>query len=328
MRSVHLLTVILASVLILSFAIILTKENVLIQGVDFKPVSFLNIREVDVKPTEVTSAMIEVNVTAYIDHSGGKTSNASMLIRAINSDTRLLGTQASAPIPETSSEKNIAVSQNLKLERNGGYELRILLFDDGSIRDSGSVNIQGLNALTPISKRSGIVLNNMDFTVSSAAQGKVGIKADVYLENRGQEASENLNLIVKAREAASNLLADKTSTDIGVIASEATAVKSVQLVVPDEYNYMVAAELWKGDILINTWEKPVLLAPTKTIPKESVEKKVEIEVSKFVRETAAGVPGGFPIAGATPAPQQPGFEILASIVALIIVIALRRRLQW
>ncbi|KCZ71114.1 hypothetical protein ANME2D_03146 [Candidatus Methanoperedens nitroreducens] len=172
MKPAHLLTIILASVLILSFAIVLIKEDALIHEIAFMPPSMLSIREVDVKPTEVTSALIEVNVTAYIDHRDGKTRNASMLIRAINSDTGLLGAQAAAPVPETESEKTIAVSQRLKVERNGGYELKLLLFDNGSIRDSGSVNIRGLNALTPMSKSSGIVLNNMDFTVSSAGKSR------------------------------------------------------------------------------------------------------------------------------------------------------------
>ena len=72
--------------------------------------------------------------------------------------------------------------------------------------------------------------------------------------------------------------------------NETTVVRSVQLVVPDEYNYMVVVELWRGDTMINTWEKPVLLAPTKTVPKESVEKKMNIEVSKFVREAGATAP--------------------------------------
>ncbi len=336
MKPGYLLTIILASVLILSFAIVLLKGDVLQQEPDYKPPSYLSIRDVDVKPVEVTSAMIEVNVTAYINHGGSKTNNATMLIRAISSDTGLLGMQVSAPIPETDSEKTLAVSQNLKVERNGGYELNILLFDNGSIRDSGSVNIRGLNALTPESKRSGVILNNIDFTVSSISAGKVSIKSDIYLENKGQEASENLKMTVKAREAASNLLADKTGTETGVVASETTAVKSVQLVVPDEYNYMVVVELWRGDTLINSWEKPVLLAPTKTVPKESVEKKVNIEVSKFVRESApAAVPEKdsryYPAATPAPvyaAPKEPGFEIFAGLSSLFVVFALRRRLQW
>ncbi len=333
MKPVHILTIILASVLILSFVIVLLKPDVLQTEYGYKPPSQLFIREVDVKPLEVTSAQIELNVTAYIDHAGGKTRNATMLIRAISSDTGLLSTQVSSPVLETDSEKTLSVSQRLKVERNGGYELKILIFDNGSIRDSGSVNIGGLSALTPQSKRSGIVLNNIDFTVSSLAAGKVSIKSDIYLENRGTEASENLKMTVKAREASSNLLADKTSAETGAIASETTSVKTVQLTVPDEYNYMVVVELWRGDTLVNTWEKPVLLAPTKTVPKESVEKKVELEVSKFVREAGvageiAGREGYYP--APTPAyagtPQAPGFEVIGAVLALLAVFALRRRL--
>ncbi len=209
---------------------------------------------------------------------------------------------------------------------NGGYELKLLLFDNGSIRDSGSVNLRGLDVITPTSRRSGIVLNNIDFTVSGVSAGRVTITPDIYLENRGTEASENLKLIIKARQADSNLLADKTSSETGVIPSEATAVKSVKLEVPDQYNYMVVVELWKSDIMINSWEKPVLLAPTKTVPKESAEKKVNIEVSKFVREgTPAGAPPYYPQAAQTSTPKEPGFESLGAIIALMLVIILRRR---
>jgi len=338
MKPGHLLTIILASLLILSFAIVLIKSDVLQKPPEtWVPPSNLNIRDVDVKPVVVTSSQIEVNVTAYINHAGAKTQNATMLIRAISSDTRLLQTQVSAPIPEIESdlEKTLAISTNLNLERNGGYDLNILLFDNGSIMDSGSVSISGLNALTPMSKRSGVILSNIDFTVSNVSTGKVSIKSDIYLENRGPQASENLKVIVKAREATSNLLADKTGTETGVIANETTAVKSVVLAVPEGYNYMVVVELWRGDTLINSWEKPVLLAPTKTVPKESVEKQTNIEVSKFVREggAAPGYPAAgyaIPMATGTPmyagTPKAPGFEIFAAISALLIVFVIRRRL--
>ncbi|MCZ7380272.1 MAG: PGF-CTERM sorting domain-containing protein [Candidatus Methanoperedens sp.] len=339
MKPGHLLTIILVSLLILSFAIVLIKSDVLQMPPEkWVPPSNLNIRDVDVKPVVVTSSQIEVNVTAYINHAGAKTRNATMLIRAISSDTRLLQTQVSAPIPEIGSEleKTLAISTNLNLERNGGYDLNILLFDNGSIMDSGSVSISGLNALTPMSKQSGVTLSNIDFTVSNVSTGKVSIKSDIYLENRGPQVSENLKVTVKAREATSNLLADKTGTETGVIANESTAVKSVVLAVPEGYNYMVVVELWKGDTLINSWEKPVLLAPTKTVPKESVEKQTNIEVSKFVRESGAtsgyGAPGyPVPMATGTPmyagaTPKEPGFEIFAAISALLIVFVLRRRL--
>ena len=141
-----------------------------------------------------------------------------------------------------------------------------------------------MSALTPMSKRSGVILSNIDFTVSNVSTGKVSIKSDIYLENKGPQSSENLKVTVKAREATSNLLADKTGTETGVIANETTTVKSVVLAVPEGYNYMVVVEIWSWYTLINRWEKPVLLAPTKTVPKESVEKTMNIEVSKFMRE--------------------------------------------
>src|SRR3970040_1568447 len=104
MKPGYILTIILASVLILSFVIVLLKGDVLQSEPEIKPPSSLSIRDVDVKPVEVTSSLIEVNVTAYINHYGGKTQNATMLIRAISSDTRLLETQVSAPIPQTDSD--------------------------------------------------------------------------------------------------------------------------------------------------------------------------------------------------------------------------------
>ncbi|MCX9084900.1 MAG: PGF-CTERM sorting domain-containing protein [Candidatus Methanoperedens sp.] len=335
MKPVYLLTIILASVLVISFAMIALNKDVLQkEPPKWLPPSSLTIRDVDVKPVEVTSSRIEVNVTAYVNHAGARTQNATMLIRAINSVTKLLETQVSTSIPETESdiEKTLSVSTNLIVERNGGYELNILLFDNGSIRDSGAVNIQGLNAMTPESKRSGVTLNNIDFTVGGVSAGKVSIKSDIYLENKGPEASDDLKLIVKAREANSNLIADKTDTETGVILNETTSIKTVQLVVPDEYNYMVVVELWRGETLVNTWEKPVLLAPTKTVPKESVDKKMNLEVSKFVRESGSipqimNTPTAYDNYGNKMAvPQEPGFEIFAAISALIVVFLVRRRL--
>jgi len=57
--------------LILSFAIVLLDKDVLQkEPPTWVPPSYLSIREVDVKPVEITSAMIEVNVTAYITIKG------------------------------------------------------------------------------------------------------------------------------------------------------------------------------------------------------------------------------------------------------------------
>jgi len=335
MKNIYVILLVLLG--IISVAIVLTQDDVLsnMQDIIYKEPAYLGIREVDVKPVEITGSFVDINMTAYINHRGGKTNNASMLIRAVDSSTGLLNSQVSALIPETNKEdieKTLAVHQNLKVDRNGNYDLKIFLFDNGSVLDSGSVSIRGINVLTPQSKKSFIAVNNIDFFIGGLLGNKVSIKPEIYIENTGPEVSENLKLIVKAREATSNLLADKTNTETGSIGSDKTAIKEVQLNVPDEYNYMVVVELWKDDTLINTWEKPVLLAPTKTLPKESQEKKVNIEVSQFVRQTVGGapVPGMTPPTYApastyAPAPKEPGFEIFGAMLAIVLVLIYREK---
>ncbi len=253
-----------------------------------------------------------------------------MTVRAINRDAGLLISQGSSSVPETEYDKTISVNQNLRIDRDKNYELRIFLFDNGSIQDNGVINIQGLSILTPKSKDNKIVMSNIDFIVSGVDANRVSINPDIYLENTGSDISKNLKLMVKAREADSNLLADKTASETGEIKSGTTVIKTVQLKVPDKYNYMVVVELWNDEILTNTWERPVLLAPTKTLPKESQEKKVNIEVSKFIREgqmeTKMPVPTSTPPIEYMPAEirKEPGFEIIIGIIAISLVLIYRR----
>ncbi|MDO8725567.1 MAG: hypothetical protein Q7J35_05830 [Candidatus Methanoperedens sp.] len=330
MKAEKVIIALLGVIFVVSIAIVLMNSDALINEKEYKPPASFSIREIDVKPVEVTSDLIEVNVTAYIYHGEGEAKNPIMLIRAINSNTGLHEAEVSTPIPASDSDKTVTAWAKLKVQRDGNYDLRILLYDNGSIRESGSVGIKGLNALTPAAKKSGVEVNNIDFIVVGASGGKASITSDVYLENKWAAPSENMNMIVKARQAESNLLADKKSSETGVIAGEATSVKSVQLDVPEGYNYMMVVELWKGDVLVNTWEKALMLAPTKTVPKESQEKKMTIEVSKFMREGGAPpVPGVTMTADAMgyapPMKQEPGFEFIFAFAALILVIASRRR---
>lgn len=330
--------ILLASILIVSLLILIIGRDVIfIQQQEYKQSSYLTIRDVDVKPLDVTDSFVDINMSAYLNHAGGKSHNASMIIRAINRDAGLLISQGSTSIPETEFDKTITVYQNLRIDRDKNYELRIFLFDNGSVTDSGVINIQGLSILTPKSKDNKIVMNNIDFIISGVDASRVAINPDIYLENTGSEISKNLKLIIKAREADSNLLADKTTSETGEIKSEATIIKTVQLKVPDKYNYMVVVELWNDNILTNTWERPVLLAPTKTLPKEGKEKKINIEVSKFIRE--GQIQPNMPVPTSTPSPgyvlpvenapggtpKSSGFEILIGIIAILLGLIFTRR---
>lgn len=325
------LIAILAAVIIIAIGVLVLGTDVLVKYERFGEAGYLNIREVDVKPERVTSAEVELNVTAYINHEGAKSKNASMLLRAINAQTGLLATQASREIAEVEGSKTLAVSKKIIIPRERGYDIRILLFDSDRIADSGVVSIRGLEALIPGSHRSGVEINGVDFIARNVTAGAVRIQADIYLENRASTPSESLQMLVKARQAESNLLADKVWIETGEIRNETTVIKEAALTVPDGYNYIIEAMLWKkeNDILLGKWEKPLLLAPTRTLPEEAVEKKLEIEVSKFVREEGLQYPMATPAPALypTPAPRAPGFESIFAVISLISGITLIRRLS-
>ncbi|GFO96874.1 uncharacterized protein ig2599ANME_1066 [groundwater metagenome] len=81
MKSENVLATLLAVILVVSLAIVLINSDALVQESEYRPPASFSIREVDVKPVEVTSSLIEVNVTAYIYHREGVAKNATMLIR-------------------------------------------------------------------------------------------------------------------------------------------------------------------------------------------------------------------------------------------------------
>jgi hypothetical protein len=316
--SILLLLILIVSIIFL----IIGKDYIFIQQQEIKLPSYLTIREVDIKPIDVTDSFVDINITAYINHNGGYTNNASMLVRAINRDAGLLVNQNITIIPTIDSDKTITVYQNLRIDRDKNYEMRIFLYDNGSVIDNGIVNVQGLNSLTPEDKNNHIILDNIDFIIMGSSEGKISINPDIYLDNIGPDPIKNLTLIVKAIETDSNIMADKTSTDTGDIKSGSTIIRSVPLSVPNGYNYRVVVELWNGDILTNRWEKPVLLAPTKILPNQTQEKPINIEVSKFIREGAfPGVTAPTPSNVPTPAiRKESGFELYLAIFAFMIVI--------
>src|SRR3990167_7892463 len=159
--------ILLASILVISLLILVVGRDVIfIPEQKYQPPSYLTIREVDVKPLDITDSFVDINITAYLNHAGGKTNNASMIVRAINRDAGLLINQGSTSIPETEFDKTILTYQNLRIDRDKNYELRIFLFDNGSVQDSGTISVQGISIIIPKSKDNKIVLNNIDFIVS------------------------------------------------------------------------------------------------------------------------------------------------------------------
>src|SRR3972149_11435237 len=110
MRSEKFIITLLGVIFVVSIAIVQVNSDALIKEQEYKPSASFSIREIDVKPVEVTSDLIEVNVTAYIYHGEGEAKNPMMLIRAINSNTGLHEAEEYSPIPDSDSDKTVTAS--------------------------------------------------------------------------------------------------------------------------------------------------------------------------------------------------------------------------
>jgi hypothetical protein len=165
----------------------------------------------------------------------------------------------------------------------------------------------------------------MDFLVRNASNKKVVIENDIYFTNEGADNSSEFDVLVKAKEMDAQLIADKKWLKLGSINPEKTIIRSVNLTVPDQYNYVVEVLVWSNDTVVKRAEGTVQLSPqVKLAEGERIESR-SIDSGEFkttMKSTEAPAPAAESIASER---KQPGFTILLGLTALAMVGWLRRR---
>ena len=290
--------------------------------------SRLRVTDIDILPERVTSTSVLLNVTTYIENNGnGESGEAKLILKAFDSASGLLVGETTTPAGRINKDKTIPVSQRISVEREGGYRIDVVLFEDDERLRQRSVQISGIGDLTPNVHDIGIKIQEMDFLVENVTDSRVTIGVDIYLTNEGDFTSEDLPMLIKAREVDAGLLADKVWIATGSIKKENTIIKSCEIAVPDGYNYIVEALIWRNDTIVERGEGVVQLNPKRTIPKDEEIVSDEIRVRDFMvsEETAEAREYGM-ISGATKA-KTPGFTSAMTGVAVMIAIFMLIRIR-
>jgi hypothetical protein len=330
-REVFLIIIIL--LIILTLLPFLLGEDVTYKPIIKEPSRFI-IRDVDLKPLKVTTSRVTFAAILLIDHYGNTSDDATLILKVIDRETGLLENEVTKELPVVTGEKTIEVSQEISVKREGGYEIKSIIMDRGKIVESGSVYIGGLEALVPEIRNVGLKVTEMDFSIENITGDTITVTVSLYLENIKDEPSPNLSILIKARQAESNLIADSVWISSGVVKPESTVVKSGTIYVPEGYNYVIEALIWNGDILIGEYNKALTLAPTKAIPEGIEVQPINIEVSKFIRPTPIPSPVPPPESigfksemeyGPTLVPKTPGFTGVVTVGAIIMILLMGRR---
>jgi hypothetical protein len=139
--------------------------------------------------------------------------------------------------------------------------------------------------------------------------------------------------MLKATDIDSKLVADKQWSNTGIIGPDETAIRSVNLTVPDMYNYVVDVLIWSNSTIVGQGQDYVQLNATTMLGEEERLAARGTNTGAFVNEEAAASPFEMKISqfenasmAAEPIREQPDFLALTAMAMIgLAAVALRKR---
>jgi len=289
----------------------------------FEEESYYSIKDMDISADRAGTSFVDLNVTTYVEKYQGDTEkNASLLLKVYSRESGLLETQEEIKLGTLEKGETRAVSQSLSLPKNGGYNIRSVLFEEDTQKGSGEINVYNLDFLPADVQDIGLEISEMDFRVRKVEDGKVLIESDIYLTNEGKKTSQDLRMLVKVRELDAGLLADKVWTRTGEVKPETTVIRSVNLTMPDQYNYAVEVLIWNNDTIVRRGEDYIQLNPEVEVKDKTSTETKEIQTSEFeIVDESEMVPEE----EYAEEEGAPGFSLFLAAVLLCSASVLRRR---
>lgn len=304
----------------------------------------LSIADVVVQPGDVGGATTELVVNVGLEHRGAPAENVTVRYRAIDADSGLLADETTVDVGdvetdlgdvaddrtamreamETSSERPI--EGTLEVDRSGGYRLETVVFVEGERRTEQSTRVSGVSALTPsyadshVGFTDGAVWPTLTVSVVDADDGTATLELSASVTNRGDSASDAVDLRVLLRQADSNVVADDAEVRVGSVRPGRTDTVTATVEVPDGYNYYVDAALWDDDVLVDETQGVANLDPQQRIDANETVQDVGFSVEEFAEDDADDTP--------PPRPEEedvedtgedaPGFGVAVALIAVLV----------
>ena len=290
----------------------------------FEEESYYNIKDMDISADRAGTSFVDLNVTTYVEKYQGDTEkNTSLLLKVYSKESGLLEVQEEVQLGKLKTGETKAVSQSLSLPKTGGYNIRSVLFEEDTQKSNGEINVYNLDFLPADVQDIGLEISEMDFRVRKVEDKKVLIESDLYLTNEGKKTSQDLRMLVKVREMDAGLLADKVWVQTGKIKPETTVIRSFNLTMPDQYNYVVEVLIWNNDTIVRRGEDYIQLNPEIEVKDKTSTETRKIQTSEF--ENAGENEKMLPEEDYAGEASAPGFSLFLAAVLLCSAAVLRRR---
>lgn len=288
--------------------------------------SRLDIADTTLAAGAVGGETATLTVQTSLRHFGGPAENVTVVYRAIDTDTGLVATTVSREVGAVSVDGELAVTTNLTVERQGGYRIETLVYQDQRRIETVRTTVNGVGTLQPDYARSPVKFHRFEtvdlpavqYSIENVRDNRTTLSVTTLLTNEGDAPAGDLRVVVTARQADSNIVAARSSMRVSGIEPGRTATPSTRLTVATGYNYHLDALLYKDGVIVGTAQSAANLDPTETISTNQTRRKVGLQVEDFER---AG-PGGRdrPRGTGTPQPAQgPGFGVPIALLAVALL---------
>ncbi|QSW99930.1 DUF7490 domain-containing protein [Haloterrigena alkaliphila] len=303
----------------------------------------VSLTEITISADEITGGTASLAVDTHLEHRGAPVENVTVVHRVTDTKTGLVEDTTERPVETLEDESERVVSSTVAVPRESSYEIETFVYRDGSRIESARQTIDGVDALTPAYADTDVEFHRfgsgpladvpaIEYSVASTTDDRATLDVSTYLTNTGDEPESGLELEVKARQSESNIVADTATADLSTLEPGTTASPSVDLEVPQEYDYYLDAVLWRDGTIVATDRAVANLGPG-ALSLEETSDEGGLEVGDFSgadgadRESAAD-DGARTDDGADEDSSEdgtPGFGVAAAAVALLATIALARR---
>jgi len=284
---------------------------------------YLWLRNVEYSVESINDSHVVLNFSLSFERS--ETIEAiSLMTKVFDARTGILLEKREISLKNTSKGLDFA-NVKLTFEKSGNYRVRFEAYREEDLLFRKDFGVSGLTSLIPENRRLLMEMKDTDFLVTGETSNKVSVKMRFYIYS--MEEYSDILFHIKAVQLESNLLANESWKEFGVIEPGKTVLLETEMDIPKDYNYIVRVEAWRDEMLLKKWDSPLKLSPKEIIPEKVKEKEVELNISEFVREYPEEkypYPVPTPVPTITPAPA-PGFELYLALAAVIFALLIKRR---
>ncbi|WP_276254886.1 DUF7490 domain-containing protein [Halomontanus rarus] len=290
----------------------------------------VGIEEVTIAADEITGASATLTVDTYLAHHGTPVENVTVVHRVTDTNTGLVEDTRELEAPVLEDETEQLVQGDVTVPRESDYRIETIVYENGTRTVSTDRRVEGVEHLTPAYADTGVEFHRfgtdlpaVSYTVDSTDDdaNRVTLDVSTYLTNTGDEFEDDLRLEVTARQDTANVVADSATVDVGAVEPGSTTTPSVDLTVPQGYDYSLDAVLWTDETIVATSRAPANLGPG-NLTIDTADTEGGLEVSDFDETTAEpsrSSEDSYDEDNDASTDGQPGFGVVAAASALLAI---------